>query len=128
MLRTLAFAAWLMCLAYGNLGQLRADEQAGVTFFEKKIRPLLVKHCYECHSEDGKQQQGGLLLDRSSGWLKGGDTDKAVVPGEPDASLLIQAVRYNDENLQMPPDYQLAASDVKLLEQWIKLGAPGPKQ
>lgn len=106
---------------------LRAEEETGTVYFEKKIRPLLVKHCYECHSEEGKQQQGGLLLDRSSGWLKGGETDKAVVPGEPESSLLIKAVRYSDE-IQMPPEYELAKSDVQLLEKWIEMGAPGPAQ
>ena len=102
-----------------------ADKHRGTAFFEKKIRPLLIKHCYACHSEKAKKQEGGLLLDRRSGWLKGGDTNKAVVPGQPDASLMIKAVRYTDENLQMPPKKKLDAAEVKLLEQWVRLGAPG---
>jgi hypothetical protein len=104
-----------------------ADNDKGTAFFEKKIRPLLVKHCYECHSEDAEERQGGLLLDRRSGWIEGGDTNKAVIPGEPDASLLIKAVRYTDENLQMPPEEKLKPEQIKLLEQWVRLGAPGPK-
>jgi hypothetical protein len=96
-------------------------------FFERRIRPILVKHCYECHSEEAKEQQGGLLLDRRAGWIEGGDTDKAVLPGEPDASLLIKAVRSNDDDLQMPPEKQLAAEQVGLLEEWVRRGAPGPK-
>lgn len=103
-----------------------AADRKGAAFFEKNIRPLLVKHCYACHSEKAKKTEGGLLLDRRSGWIKGGDTNKAVVPKQPEASLLIKAVRYKDENLQMPPDYQLAKEEVKLLEHWVKIGAPGP--
>lgn len=104
-----------------------AASNKGSVFFEKKIRPLLVKHCYECHSEDAGERQGGLLLDRRTGWMEGGDTNKAVIPGEPDASLLITAVRYADENLQMPPEEKLPAGQIRLLEQWVRLGAPGPK-
>lgn len=102
-----------------------ADSDKGTAFFEKKIRPLLVKHCYECHSEEAEERQGGLLLDRRSGWIEGGDTNKAVIPGEPAASLLIKAVRYADENLQMPPEKKLSPQQIKLLEQWVRLGAPG---
>ncbi len=104
------------------------DDPRGATFFEKKIRPLLVTHCYECHSEKANEQQGGLLLDRQSGWLKGGDSDKAVVPGDADASLLIRAVRYDNEDLQMPPDEPLHADQIRLLEQWVRRGAPGPAE
>ena len=72
---------------------LRADnnDAKDIEFFEKRIRPILVKHCYECHSEQAKEREGGLLLDRRSGWLEGGESGKAVLPGEPGASLLIQA-------------------------------------
>ena len=104
-----------------------ADNDKGSAFFEKKIRPLLIKHCYECHSEEAGERQGGLLLDRRSGWLEGGDTTKAVLPGEPDASLLIKAVRYSDDNLQMPPEEKLKPEQIKLLERWVRLGAPGSK-
>ncbi len=105
---------------------LADDDQKGHAFFERKIRPLLVEHCYECHSEAAEEQQGGLLLDRQSGWLKGGDRNKAVIPGDPDASPLIRAVRYRDEDLQMPPEYQLDDELVHLLENWVRRGAPGP--
>jgi len=107
---------------------LRAENDAkGVAFFEKRIRPILIKHCYECHSEAANEQQGGLLLDRRIGWLKGGNTQKAVVPGEVESSLLITAVRYSDEDLLMPPDGKLAETDIRLLEAWVRVGAPGPK-
>lgn len=98
----------------------------GTAFFENKIRPVLVEHCYKCHSEAEDARKGGLLLDRQSGWLDGGDTGQTVVPGDVEGSLLIQAVRYGDEDTAMPPKYQLDAEVVALLEQWVKMGAPGP--
>lgn len=102
------------------------DAARGAQFFETAIRPLLVEHCYECHSEASGMRKGGLLLDRESGWLKGGDTENAVVPGEPDSSLLMKAIRYSDSKLQMPPDYQLEPSAIAAIERWVRLGAPGP--
>src|SRR5688572_30229172 len=85
-----------------------ADENAdadreGIEFFEKKIRPVLVARCYECHSAGAKKIEGSLLLDSREAARKGGDLGAAIVPGDPDKSLLIQAIRYTDENLQMPP-------------------------
>lgn len=103
-----------------------ADEMSDTEFYEKKVRPLLVKHCYECHSEKAGERQGGLLLDRPSGWLEGGDSNKAVVPGDPSSSLLITAVGYQDDSLQMPPEQPLSADEVAVLTHWVKLGAPGP--
>jgi len=107
--------------------QREADAE-GTAFFESKIRPVLVQHCYKCHSEAEGERKGGLLLDRQSGWMDGGDSGQAVVPGDLDGSLLIQAVRYGDEDSAMPPKYQLDAPVVALLEQWVKMGAPGPKK
>lgn len=127
MLRTFTLGLVLLILP---IATARADgttrDRKGTAFFEKNIRPLLVKHCYACHSEKAGKQEGGLLLDRRQGWIKGGDTDKAVVPRQPDASLLIKAVRYDDENLQMPPERKLAETEIKLLERWVRIGAPGP--
>lgn len=105
----------------------QAEEMANVDFFEKRIRPLLVKHCYECHSEQEKEQMGGLLLDRQSGWLKGGDTTMAVIPGEPKTSLLMEAILYKNENLQMPPKGKLSDAEIKYFAEWIHRGAPGPE-
>ena len=104
-----------------------AADSRDITFFETKIRPILVSRCYECHSEEAQEQKGGLLLDRRSGWMEGGDTDKAVVPGNPSSSLLITAIRYADEDLQMPPKTQMPEKEILLLEEWIRRGAPGPK-
>ena len=102
------------------------SDPESIRFFEQKIRPLLVQHCYECHSEEAGEQQGGLLLDRRSGWMEGGDTEKAVIPGEPEASLFITAIRYEDEGLQMPPDGRLDDDVIALFEDWVRRGAVGP--
>ena len=126
MLRAVAAAMVIVPVCLLAAVPAAGDDPQGTAFFEKHIRPLLVEHCYACHSEQAKEQQGGLLLDRRAGWLKGGDTQKAVVPGEPDASLLIKAVRYEDEDLQMPPESRLTPEQVRLLEQWVRRGAPGP--
>src|SRR5262245_15325563 len=72
-------------------------------FFENKIRPLLVENCYKCHSAQSEKLKGGLLLDTREGVLKGGETGPAIVPGDPEKSLLIKAVRYTDKDLKMPP-------------------------
>jgi hypothetical protein len=100
---------------------------AEVEFFESKIRPLLVQRCYECHARDSKELQGGLYLDSRGGWLKGGDTGPAIVPGKPDESRLIRAVRYDNNDLQMPPSGKLPAAEIALLEEWVRRGAPDPR-
>src|SRR5256885_867889 len=88
-----------------NAADLSPD---GVEFFEKKIRPLLVENCYKCHSASAQKLKGGLRLDAKDLALKGGESGKlAIVPGEPEKSLLIEAVRYNNTDLQMPPKKKL---------------------
>jgi hypothetical protein len=99
----------------------------GIDFFEKKIRPILVEHCYQCHAKDAKKQRGGLLLDSRAGIRKGGDTGPAVVPGKPAESLLLKAVRHVDPELKMPPKGKLPDAVIADLEKWIALGAPDPR-
>jgi len=96
-------------------------------FFEKKIRPVLVERCYECHSAAAKKNKGGLTLDTRDGVLKGGDAGSVVAPGDPEKSKLIEAVRYKNRDLQMPPKSPLSSEQVRDLEQWVKLGAPDPR-
>jgi hypothetical protein len=102
-------------------------DPAGVEFFEKRVRPLLVRHCYECHSADAKKVKGELLLDSRAAVLKGGRSGPALVPGKPDQSLLIKAVRYHDEELRMPPAAPLKAEEIADLEAWVRMGAPDPR-
>lgn len=97
-------------------------------FFESKVRPLLADACYKCHSEANDKTKGGLALDSKAGWEKGGDSGTAIKPGDPDGSLLIKAVRYTDEDMQMPPKGEkLPAESIAILEQWVKMGAPDPR-
>src|SRR6266542_3529861 len=103
-----------------------ADE-AGVDFFERKVRPVLVEHCYPCHSETAKKQRGGLRLDSRDSLRRGGDSGPAIMPGRPDRSLLIKAVRYTDEHLRMPPKGKLPDTVRDDLETWVKMGAPDPR-
>jgi hypothetical protein len=100
----------------------------GFEFFEKNIRPLLAENCYKCHSAESEKIKGGLLLDTREGLLKGGENGPAIVPGDPEKSLLIKAVRYIDKDLQMPPkDKKLPESEIAKLVAWVKMGAPDPR-
>ena len=99
----------------------------GIEFFEKKVRPILTERCLECHS-DAKKVKGGLHLDSREGWVKGGDTGPALVPGKPEESLLMTAVRWKDHDLEMPPKKRLVAEEVAVLEEWVKMGAPDPRE
>ncbi|MEY2879863.1 MAG: hypothetical protein RLZZ15_2243 [Verrucomicrobiota bacterium] len=104
-----------------------APTAAGVAYFEQHIRPLLAENCYSCHSRE-KKQKAGLVLDSRAGWVEGGDQGSPIVPGDPDASLLIKAVRYTDPDLKMPPDEKsLSAEQIARLETWVKMGAPDPR-
>jgi hypothetical protein len=105
--------------------KLTAAETPDTTFFEQKIRPVLVRECYSCHSADAKKLRGGLLLDTREGVLKGGDTGPALVPGKPADSLLLKALRYDE--LNMPPKGKLPDEVVANFETWIKSGAPDPR-
>jgi hypothetical protein len=96
-------------------------------FFESKIRPILVDNCYKCHSHQADKVKGGLLLDTREGLLHGGNGGPVLVPGKPDDSVLIQAVRYTDPDLQMPDDKQLTDQQVADLTEWVRRGAPDPR-
>jgi hypothetical protein len=98
-----------------------------IEFFESKIRPVFADNCYSCHSA-AQKTKGGLRLDAATALLKGGENGPVIVPGDPDASVLIKAVRYTDADLQMPPkDKKLPVEKISLLEAWVKMGAPLPK-
>ena len=96
-----------------------------VAFFEKRIRPVLVKHCYRCHSKRAKIVRGGLLLDTRAGIRKGGESGAGVVPGKPDASLVIQALRH--ESFEMPPKGKLPKQVIADFETWVRSGATDPR-
>ncbi len=101
-------------------------DPAGIEFFEKKVRPVFAEACSSCHSSEAKNLRGGLRLDTPGGILRGGDTGPSIVPGKPDESLLLRAVRYRDPDLQMPPKSRLAEATVADLAKWVAMGAPLP--
>ena len=103
-----------------------APDPAGVEFFEKNVRPVFADNCYRCHSASATKVRGGLYLDSLSGILKGGEDGAVVIPGDPDKSPLIDAIRRVDKDTAMPPKTPLEESAVLALTQWVKMGCPGP--
>ncbi len=116
----------LICPARPPAASAEKPGAQGVEFFERKVRPIFVEHCTKCHSTSEKSK-GGLTLDTRAGLLKGGDSGPVLVHGDPDKSRLIQAVRYKNRDLQMPPNNPLSPSQVSDLEKWVKMGAPDPR-
>ncbi|MEZ6127405.1 MAG: DUF1553 domain-containing protein [Planctomycetaceae bacterium] len=102
------------------------DDAAKREFFETRIRPVLIQHCYQCHSADAKTIRGGLLLDSRDGVIQGGESGAAVIPGNPDDSLLLSSLKH--ESFEMPPDRRLPDSVVADFEKWILDGAVDPRQ
>jgi len=121
----------LVLLLTASLGELKADGNLTTDqrdFFESKIRPALVKHCYECHSQESGKMKGELRLDTRAASLRGGDSGAAVVPGKLDDSLLIKAISYDDPGLMMPPKHKLEKAVIADFRKWIEMGAPDPRE
>src|SRR6185369_4809646 len=118
--------AVMLCLLF-TMNSAGANEPTAeqVRFFETAVRPLLVEHCQKCHGAD--KQQAGLRLDSRDGVMTGGDTGAAIVPGNPDESLLIAAVKQTGE-LKMPPKSKLTGRQIADLAKWIEMGAPFPAE
>ena len=126
-----AATAWVLLLGIWPLAKNPGTAAAELTatdrqFFETRIRPVLVQHCYECHAADAEELAAGLRLDHREGMLAGGQSGTVVVPGDPDASLLIQALRY--DGLEMPPEQPLPATVIADFEQWVRRGANDPRE
>jgi cytochrome c553 len=119
----LAAASLAFAMAVRGADGARVDND----FFEAKIRPVLVQSCYQCHSAEAERVKGGLVLDTREGLLKGGESGTALIPGAPEKSRLIIAMRYKDEHLQMPPREALPSEVVADFERWVKAGAPDPR-
>ncbi|HEY1911792.1 MAG TPA: c-type cytochrome domain-containing protein, partial [Vicinamibacterales bacterium] len=98
-----------------------ATAAATAEYFEANVRPLLAANCYDCHTD---QRMGGLRLDSREALLKGGRSGAAIVPGDPDKSLLIVAVRLTRDNLKMPKGGQLKPAEIDALAEWVRAGAP----
>ncbi len=127
-MRFLAFLAVLLVpAAPAALGGSSADDAPAIEWFETKVRPILVDHCYTCHSADTKPA-GGLRVDDQSGLLTGGNTGPAVVPGNPQASLLLKRVTHSDAKRRMPKEGQpLSTDEIAALTRWIREGAHWPR-
>lgn len=114
-----------VCVSGGWLSprSVRADE--GHAFFEAKVRPLLVTHCFGCHG--GDKTKGGLSLDSRQGWQRGGDSGPVIVPGKPEESPLVRAIRHDADASPMPPESQLTPEQIAVLVKWVQRGAPDPR-
>ncbi|MDF1850354.1 MAG: PSD1 and planctomycete cytochrome C domain-containing protein [Verrucomicrobiales bacterium] len=120
------FPSSLFCVAQEmSSSQLTSEQEK---FFENKIRPALVKHCYKCHAEEGDKVKGGLLLDTRDASRSGGDSGPAVVPFDLRESLLYVAITYEDSSLEMPPKYKLEDEVIADFRKWIEMGAPDPRE
>ncbi len=124
-------ATWIAGLAFvcasSTLSAFGAEPTATeIQFFETKVRPVLANNCYKCHSSQSERVKAGLLVDTRDGLLKGGEHGAALVPGDPDKSLLIKAISYTDSDLQMPPKEKLSDDQIADLTTWVKMGAPAP--
>src|SRR5262249_17938838 len=93
-------------------------------FFEKKVRPLLAERCFSCHSAQVEKPKGRLRLDNKAGFHEGGNSGPPVDRGQPERSLLLQAIHYRDKDLRMPPSGKLAIQEIATLEEWVRRGAP----
>ena len=121
------FYPTLLLLCTAAAVDLRAADRASLEFFEKEVRPVLARHCYQCHSSRATQVFGDLRLDSEAGMLQGGRSGPAVVPGDPSGSRLVQAIGYESPQLKMPPAGKLRASEIEALAEWVRLGAPWPQ-
>ena len=119
-----------LAMLFGGFTQLTVAQEQTETpqqleFFEAKIRPVLVQHCYECHAADSKNVKGGLLLDTRAATLKGGDSGPAVVAKNVGDSLLIGALKH--ESVEMPPKGKLPETVIADFVAWVEMGAPDPR-
>ena len=121
---------WILSFCFlallATIGMAADGNAAGNDFFEKKVRPVLVANCYQCHSASAKELQGKLRLDTKDGIRKGGESGPAVVPGKPDESLLIKSIRHED-GMEMPPKKSLPDYAIADLVKWVEMGAPDPR-
>lgn len=126
-LKILSVTLFAASVCFGLAGGAYADDsftQQQLDHFENKVRPILVNRCNECHA--GGESEGGLSLRSRKSMLAGGETGAAIVPGDPDNSLLVKALHYDDV-YQMPPDSKLPEEEIRIIEDWIRESAPWPK-
>jgi len=128
MTRTAFLCSFLMLSLCQSQSSHAFQSSENNDFFENRVRPVLVKHCYQCHGPD--EASAGLRLDSRSGWERGGERGPAIVPGDPASSLLMRVIAYQDEDLKMPPEDaggQLTQAEQQDLATWIRQGAHDPR-
>ena len=125
--RTLSIAVFLSGWLLVSISPAEQPTAEQLEFFESKIRPALVGNCYSCHSAQTKTPFANLRLDSLAGFLKGGDAGPAIVPGDPGASRLIQALRFAS-TIKMPPTGKLPEEQISAFVQWVEIGAPWPQE
>ena len=125
-MRTITCHLFILCLVSEATSSAKEISPSQIRHFEAKIRPVLIQNCYRCHSAKTKSK-GGLLLDSQQGMLRGGDSGPALVPGNPEKSLLIRAIRYQHADLKMPPKGKLPDNVIADFEHWIRQGAADPR-
>ncbi len=121
------FSIVSMPMGTGQEPASAATNSQQLDFFEAKVRPLLIDHCYECHSDASGESGGELLMDSAAGIRAGGTHGPALVPGKPEESLLVRAIRYTDAELRMPPAGKLDDEAIRILSRWIAEGAADPR-
>jgi len=124
---TAGWAGWTSDVG-STQAPLEAASPEGIEFFEKHVRPVLVDHCYSCHSASAEKIRGDFVVDTKAGWERGGTSGKpSVLPGNPGDSPLIRAIRHTDPELAMPPKNKLSDEQIEALATWVKMGAPDPR-
>src|SRR5262245_41527994 len=118
----LACLATLLC-QFGALAAAPEPSRDQLKFFEEQVRPILAENCYKCHGSE--KQKGSLRLDVREAVLAGGESGPVIIPGKPDESVLVEAIKW--QSFEMPPTGKLSESQIATLTEWIRLGAPMPK-
>lgn len=117
---------WFMVAVSCSITAAEIDKEK-LDFFESKVRPVLIQHCYECHSKESGEASGKLRLDSRNAWMSGGTRGQAIMPGKPDQSLVFRAVNYHESDMQMPPDGKIPDAQIADLKKWIEMGADDPR-
>ncbi|WP_246109814.1 PSD1 and planctomycete cytochrome C domain-containing protein [Roseimaritima multifibrata] len=124
--------SWLVSVLLFTVGVVcvdvaRTDADEKIDFFESKVRPLLIEHCYECHSLEADESAGDYRLDSAAAMLRGGSRGPSIVAGDAAKSLFLKAVEYKDSELEMPPSGKLSDEQIDVLRQWVEAGAVDPR-